>query len=170
MTRPLYYHHQAPTAMPDQGHRGLWYKPFFEGYDVTRGWIFSSNTLWTYTVSCIFRLMAAYKQAVFCGSSLDALRAFPQLAQREAGYQIDRVQHGLDPEDWKPMKTIGQGVREIRIRDEAGAFRVIYLATLVDAVYVLHCFQKKDEKTSKKDLDLARKRYRDLLEDRGDEN
>lgn len=79
------------------------------------------------------------------------------------GYQIDKVQRGLEPKDWKPMATIGQGVREIRTRDTSGAFRVIYVAKLADAVYVLHCFQKKTQKTSKADLDLAEARYRALL-------
>ncbi len=65
------------------------------------------------------------------------------------------------------MNTVGHGVREIRIRDTAGAFRVIYIAKLADAVYVLHCFQKKTEKTSKTDLDLASKRYRNLLKELG---
>jgi phage-related protein len=59
------------------------------------------------------------------------------------------------------------GVREIRIRDVSGAFRVIFVARFADAVYVLHCFQKKTEKTSKPDLDLASKRYRDLLKELG---
>ena len=64
------------------------------------------------------------------------------------------------------MKTIGAGVREIRVRDEAGAFRVVYLAKLADAVYILHCFQKKTEQTSERDIDLARKRYKELMESR----
>lgn len=63
------------------------------------------------------------------------------------------------------MASVGQGVKEVRIRDAAGAFRVIYVAKFVDAVYVLHCFQKKTEKTSKPDLDLAAKRYRELLKE-----
>lgn len=61
------------------------------------------------------------------------------------------------------MKSIGAGVREIRIRDLTGAFRVVYLATLMEAIYVLHCFQKKSEQTGKKDIELARKRYKDLM-------
>ena len=65
------------------------------------------------------------------------------------------------------MKAVGQGVKEIRIRDEAGAFRVLYVAKFADAVYVLHCFQKKTEKTSKADVELAAKRYRELLKERG---
>lgn len=107
------------------------------------------------------------KPIEFRGSSLDDLRAFPLAAKREAGHQLDRVQNGLEPDDWKPMNTVGQGVKEIRIRDVAGAFRVIYIAKFAAAVYVLHCFQKKTEKTSKADLDLAGKRYRDLLKEVG---
>lgn len=107
------------------------------------------------------------KPIEFCGCSLDELRGFPLPARREAGHQLDRVQNGQEPDDWKPMNTVGQGVKEIRIRDTAGAFRVIYVAKFSDAVYVLHCFQKKTTKTSKADLDLAAKRYRDLLREIG---
>ncbi len=80
---------------------------------------------------------------------------------------MDKVQNGREADDWKPMPTIGPGAQEIRIRDAAGAFRVVYVAKFADAVYVLHCFQKKTQKTSKADVDLARKRYQDLLEDIG---
>ena len=105
----------------------------------------------------------APKPVGFRGSSLDDLRAFPTAAKREAGHQIDLVQNGEEPDDWKPMATtVGPGAKEIRIRDEAGAFRVIYVAKFDDAIYVLHCFQKKTEQTSKRDIDLAEKRYRDL--------
>jgi len=69
------------------------------------------------------------------------------------------------PDDWKPMNTVGRGVREIRFRDTAGAFRVLYVAKFDDAVYVLHCFQKKTQKTSKADLNFAAQRYRDLLKE-----
>ena len=65
------------------------------------------------------------------------------------------------------MNTIGREVREIRIRDAAGAFRVLYVAKFDDAVYVLHCFQKKTQKTSKADLNLAAQRYRDLIKELG---
>lgn len=105
------------------------------------------------------------KPVEFRGSSLDDLRAFPLAAKREAGHQLDQVQSGQEPDDWKPMNTVGKGVKEIRIRDASGAFRVIYVAKFADAVYVLHCFQKKTEKTSKTDLDLATKRYRELLKE-----
>ena len=98
---------------------------------------------------------------------MEDLRAFPLTARREAGHQLDQVQNGREPDDWKPMNTVGQGVREIRIRDEAGAFRVLYVAKFSDAVYVLHCFQKKTEKTSKADVELAARRYGELLKERG---
>lgn len=110
-------------------------------------------------------MVADSKPVEFLGSSLDDLRAFPVAAKREAGHQLDQVQNGQDPDDWKPMNTVGQGVKEIRIRDAAGIFRVIYVAKFADAVYVIHCFQKKTEKTSKADLNLAAKRYRDLLKE-----
>jgi phage-related protein len=65
------------------------------------------------------------------------------------------------------MPGIGTGVQEIRIRDVTGAFRVIYVAKFADAVYVLHCFRKTTQKTSKADLDLAAKRYRELTKELG---
>jgi phage-related protein len=111
--------------------------------------------------------MADSKPVEFRGSALEDLRAFPQGPRREAGHQLDQVQHGREPDDWKPMSTVGRGVREIRIRDAAGAFRVLYVAKFDDAVYVLHCFQKKTQKTSKADLNLAAQRYRDLLKELG---
>jgi phage-related protein len=98
---------------------------------------------------------------------LEDLRAFPLTVRREAGHRLDQVQHGREPDDWKPMNTVGPGVKEIRIRDEAGAFRVLYLAKFADAIYVLHCFQKKTGKTSKADVELAAKRYRELLKELG---
>ena len=109
--------------------------------------------------------MRALKQALFVGSARDDLRAFPPLARREAGVELDRVQRGEEPKDWKPMPTIGRGVNEIRIRDQAGVFRVIYVAKFADAVYILHCFQKKEQKTSRHDIEVATKLYADLVKD-----
>lgn len=103
------------------------------------------------------------KPVEFRGGALADLRAFPANARREAGYQLDRVQHGRDPDDWKPMKTIGPGVREMRIRDADGTYRVIYVAHFSEAVFVLHCFQKKSQRTSREDLELATNRYKDLI-------
>ena len=93
--------------------------------------------------------MADSKPIEFLGNALDDLRAFPLAARREAGYQLDRVQNGQEPDDWKPMNSV----------------RIIYVAKFADAIYVLHCFQKKTMKTSKTDVDLAAKRYRDLLKE-----
>ena len=102
------------------------------------------------------------KPIEFAGDSLARLRDFPTGARRVAGYQLDRVQRGFEPDDWKPMNAIGPGVRELRIRDRAGAFRVIYLAALPDRVVVLHAFQKRTQRTAKQDIDLAAKRFREL--------
>jgi phage-related protein len=104
----------------------------------------------------------AFKPVTFHGDSLDRLRDFPEDARREAGHELYQVQKGLDPSDWKPMPTIGAGVREIRIRDGIGAYRVIYIATLADAIHVLHVFQKKSQKTAQRDLALAAARLRAL--------
>ncbi len=114
------------------------------------------------TKFCIISLMVEPKPVVFTGSSLEDLRAFPENARREAGHQLDQVQRGFEPDDWKPMPTIGEGVREIRIRDKTGAFRVVYVAKFERAVYVLHCFQKKSQKTAQQDIELASQRFREL--------
>ena len=105
------------------------------------------------------------KPVVFCGTSLDDLRKFPTSARRTAGFQLDRVQNGENPHDWKPMSSIGPGVSEIRVRDADGTFRVIYVAKFAGAVYVLHCFQKKTQRTSKEDIALTARRYKQLVED-----
>jgi phage-related protein len=104
----------------------------------------------------------ALKRVTFHGDSLDRLRDFPEEARREAGHELYQVQKGRDPRDWKPMPTIGAGVREIRIRDAAGAYRVIYIATLADAIHVLHAFEKKTQKTARRDHELAAARLRQL--------
>lgn len=100
------------------------------------------------------------KAVVWMGSSREDLKRFPETAQDSLGFALYRVQCGLDPKDWKPMAGVGPGVREIRVRDEAGIFRVIYLATRPEGVYVLHCFQKKTPQTSRADLELAVRRLR----------
>ena len=113
--------------------------------------------------------MIPFKQIKFRGSALDDLRAFPNTARRDAGFQPDQVQRGRSPDDWKPMPTIGSGVNEIRIRETSGAYRVIYVAKFADTVYVLHCFHKKTQKTSRPDLTLAESRYRELVEELSNE-
>jgi len=99
----------------------------------------------------------------FLGTSLQVVRGFPIPAKREAGHQLDRVQRGLDPMDWKPVKSIGQGVREIRIQHE-GQYRVIYVASFESVIYVLHAFKKKSQKTNRRDLDTAKRALQEVLE------
>lgn len=99
----------------------------------------------------------------FLGDSLKCLRSFPEDARQDAGYQLDKVQRGEHPDDFKPMPSIGKGVEEIRIWDDSGTFRIIYTARLADAVYVLHAFQKKTQATAKRDIELAKSRYSDLV-------
>jgi phage-related protein len=110
--------------------------------------------------------MRQLRRLVFVGRSYVDLTAFPASVQDDAGYQLQLVQEGREPLDWKPMKSIGAGVKEIRIRDKSGAFRVIYIAKIEDAVYVLHCFEKKSQRTGQADLALASSRYKSLVRDR----
>ena len=102
------------------------------------------------------------KPLVWVGSSRNDLKGFPQDARRVAGLQLRRVQQGLEANDWKPMAAIGPGVREIRIHTWL-EHRVFYVAKFTEAIYVLHAFEKRTQKTSKRDLDLARERFRALV-------
>lgn len=106
------------------------------------------------------------KPVQFLGDSLKCLREFPDAARQDAGRQLDQVQRGNQPADFKPMPSIGKGVEEIRLWDDAGTFRVIYTARLANAVYVLHAFQKKTQTTSRRDIDTAKLRFAQLM--RGD--
>jgi phage-related protein len=99
----------------------------------------------------------------FLGDSLKCLREFPEDARQDVGYQLDKVQRGAQPDDFKPMPSIGRGVEEIRVWDESGTYRVIYTARLAEAVYVLHAFQKKTQATSQRDVDVAKARYTELM-------
>ena len=102
------------------------------------------------------------KNLDFLGDSLDRIRGFPESARQDGGYQLDKVQHGEEPDDWKPMKTIGPGVREIRIATDGNQYRVIYYAKLKDDILVLHAFMKKSERTPTKEIELTRKRFLEL--------
>jgi phage-related protein len=106
------------------------------------------------------------KPITFLGSSLKALRGFPDAARQDAGFQLDLVQRGQQPDDFKPMPEVGAGVEELRVWCEQGTFRVVYLARLADAVYVLHAFQKKTQTTPKADIETAARRYRELMRGR----
>jgi putative addiction module killer protein len=107
----------------------------------------------------------ADKPLVWLGSSLDDLREFPDDARKEAGFQLRRVQKGLSPVDWKPMTTVGQGVIEIRIHT-GREHRVFYVAKFAEAVYVLHAFNKQTQKTPGRDIELAQRRYFELIRTR----
>ena len=102
------------------------------------------------------------KTLKFLGDSLKCLRHFPEDARNDAGYQMDKVQRGEPPVDFKPMPSIGKGVEELRVWDDSGTYRVVYAARPDDAVYVLHAFQNKTQATSKRDVELARKRYSEI--------
>src|SRR6058998_917636 len=105
------------------------------------------------------------KPLIWLGDSRDTIRAFPADVRQRAGFQLWRVQRGLEPNDWKPMPAVGLGVREVRVHTGL-EHRVVYLAKFDEAVYVLHAFQKHSQRTPKRDLELARQRLRELLKRR----
>lgn len=102
------------------------------------------------------------KPVEWVGDSLKRVRAFAKLVRQQVGYELELVQHGMEPSDWKPMTVVGPGVNEIRIHIE-GEHRVFYVARLRHAIYVLHVFRKKSRKASKADVDLARARFQEAL-------
>ena len=106
------------------------------------------------------------KEIRWIGSSYDDLLAFPQEPRKKAGFQLGKVQAGLDPEDWKPFDDVGAGTKEIRIKDSQGIYRVMFVAKFEEAVYVLHCFQKKTQATTQHDKDIAEARYRAVARER----
>lgn len=102
----------------------------------------------------------------FLGTSLEDLRSFPAEARRTAGFQLHKIQEGGQPDDWRPMSTVGRGVVECRIREASGEFRLLYVARFPEAVYVLHAFRKTTARTSPLDLSLGQKRCRELMRSR----
>lgn len=100
------------------------------------------------------------KPLVFLGSSQDDLRAMPAPVRHAMGMELMRVQFGGEPADFKPMPSVGAGAYEVRVREASGAWRTIYVAKFAEAIYVLHAFQKKTQKTAKSDLELATRRYK----------
>ena len=102
---------------------------------------------------------------IWLGTTRHELRGFPTDARQVAGVQLWRVQRWLEPNDWKPMPTVGLGVREVRVHTDL-EHRVIYLAKFDEAVHVLHAFRKRSKRTPKRDLEIARQRFRELLRQR----
>ena len=105
------------------------------------------------------------KEIRWVGSSYQEILKFPAEPRKEAGFQLGKVQAGLDPDDWKPFNDVGVGTKEIRIRDANGIYRVLYVAKFEQAIYVLHCFQKKTEATTKQDKAIAETRYRAVVKE-----
>lgn len=106
------------------------------------------------------------KDIIFAGYSLDEIRNFPQEVKREAGYELDKVQKGMEPTNWKSMPSVGSGVTEIRIKDISGIYRVMYVAKFEEAIYVLHAFQKKTQKTTQQDINITKQALKQILEGR----
>jgi phage-related protein len=104
----------------------------------------------------------------FLGNSLECFRQFPEEARHDVGYQLEQVQHGKQPTDFKSMSSVGKGVKELRVWDDSGTYRVVYIARFAEAVYVLHAFQKKARATSERDIELVRTRYAELRRGRHD--
>ena len=107
--------------------------------------------------------MAELKPVAWIGDSLERLRQAPPDIRSDAGYQLELVQRGEMPDDFRPMPDVGPGAIEIRVHG-ANEYRVFYVARFEEAVYVLHCFAKKTPATRKADLDLGRRRYQTLLD------
>ncbi|MGA3251844.1 MAG: type II toxin-antitoxin system RelE/ParE family toxin [Paraburkholderia sp.] len=110
--------------------------------------------------------MGQDKEIRWVGSSYDDLLAFPEEPRRQAGFRLGKIQAGLDPDDWKPFAAVGPGTREIRLKESNGIYRVMYVAKFVEAIYVLHCFQKKTQVTSRHDCEIAEARHRAIVNDR----
>lgn len=104
-------------------------------------------------------LQADRKPIHWVGSTLDDVRSLPDNIKRELGFELDLVQQGLQPRDFKPMQNLGVGIMEIRVRDISGAFRLVYVAKFRNAIYCLHAFQKKTQKTPQQDIAIIKARY-----------
>lgn len=103
------------------------------------------------------------KRLVWIGDSLEELKRWPKGVIQDAGAALLAVQDGREPSDWKPMTIIGPGVKEIRLRGDQGQYRILFVAKFAEAVYVLHSFEKKTQKTAQKDINAGVRRYNDLL-------
>lgn len=112
--------------------------------------------------------MEQEKEIRWMGTAYQDILEFPAETRKEAGFQLGKVQAGLDPDNWKQFDEVGSGTKEIRIRETTGIYRVMYVAKLEEAIYVLHCFQKKTEATTRNDKDVAEARYRPFVRERRD--
>ncbi|MGE0008295.1 MAG: type II toxin-antitoxin system RelE/ParE family toxin [Parvibaculaceae bacterium] len=106
--------------------------------------------------------MAELRDIDWLGTSYEDLKDFPTDAMGEAGYQLDKIQRDIEPDDWKPMTTVGPGVREIRITAESGEYRVFYAVKVPGLVHVLHAFHKTTRQTSQRNIEKGRTAYREV--------
>ena len=102
------------------------------------------------------------KPVRFVGAALADLKDFPKNARQEGGFQLDKISKGQDPDDFKAIPRVGRGAMELRVWDEEGTFRILYVAKFEDAVYVLHCFKKTAQKISDADIDIAKNSYKSI--------
>lgn len=114
--------------------------------------------------------MEPEKEIRWVGSSYQDILQFPAEPRKEAGFQLGKVQAGLEPDNWKPFDDVGVGTKETRIRDAAGIYRVMSIAKFEEAIYVLHCFRKKTETTTKQDKTIAEASYRAVVRKRKEGN
>ena len=112
--------------------------------------------------------MEQEKEIRWMGTAYEDIFEFPAEPRKEAGFQLGKVQAGLEPDNWKPFEEVGSGTKEIRIRETSGIYRVMYVAKFEEAIYVLHCFRKKTETTAKHYKDVAEARYRAIVRERRD--
>ena len=103
------------------------------------------------------------KKITWLGNTHETIKGYSDIVKQEIGYNLDKTQRGEDPHDWKPMSSVGPGVKEIRIHED-NEYRVLYVAKFRESIYVLHAFVKKSEQTLKKDIILAKNRYAEMLE------
>lgn len=103
------------------------------------------------------------KKITWLGDTHETVKSYSSIVKQEIGHNLDKVQRGQKPYDWKPMSSVGRGVEEIRIH-EKNEYRVLYIAKFKESIYVLHTFIKKTQQTLKRDIDLAKHRYAELLE------
>lgn len=101
------------------------------------------------------------KNICFLGSTKEDIIAFPNDAKRESGQQLGLLQAGEEADDWKPFSSIGSGVKEICIRKD-NEYRIVYVTKYKECIYILHAFVKKQQKTRKADIDLAKQRYKEI--------
>jgi phage-related protein len=110
--------------------------------------------------------MSRPKNLEAIGDSIEVIRGFPQSVKEDIGFQLHLVQIGETPTDFRPMPEIGAGTYEVRVREPSGWYRAFDVTKFEEAIYLLHAFEKKTNTTSKKDKDIGKTRYRDMVQRR----